>query len=115
MARKVVTLTTLIDDLDGKPIEEGQGETIRFALDGSTYEIDVNSDNAKALREAFKPFVKAARPVSGRRSSGGGSSGNRNSKEELAAARAWLRDSGHAVSDRGRIPSALMEMYRAAK
>jgi hypothetical protein len=111
MAQKVVTTTTLIDDMDGQPIEDGKGETIRLSIDGTNYEVDLRADNARSLRDAVKPYLKNARQVSARR--GGG--GNRNNKEELAAARAWLRDNGHEVSDRGRIPNELMEMYRAAK
>lgn len=112
MARKVVTLTTLIDDLDGQALEDGQGETLKFGLDGSQYEIDLSKDNARELRDFLKRYVKVARPASGRRGAG---SANRNSKEELAAARAWLRDNGHEVSDRGRIPNELMELYRSNK
>ena len=41
MAQKVQVL--LVDDLDGGPAEE----TVSFALDGVTYEIDLNAQNAK--------------------------------------------------------------------
>jgi len=112
MARKVVTLTTLVDDLNGEAIEDGQGETIKFGFDGTNYEIDLGPQNAKALRDVFKPYVKVARK-SGR--GGGSSSANRTDKAELAAAREWLRSNGHEVSDRGRIPTELMELYRSSK
>ncbi len=52
MARKVVT--TLVDDIDGTQIEEGQGETVPFALDGVNYEIDLSDDNAAKLRTALE-------------------------------------------------------------
>ena len=32
--------------------------------------------------------------------------------EELAAAREWLNNNGHQVSDRGRVPTKLLELYR---
>lgn len=111
MARKIVTITTLIDDLDGTPLDEGEGQTVRFALDGTEYEIDLSRSNAEAMRDALKPYIGAARKA------GRGTAlpvrAPRSGKEDLAAARAWLRANGHPVSDRGRIPNALMELYRA--
>ena len=35
------TIVQLTDDLDGKPIAEGRGETVRFALDRQDYEIEM--------------------------------------------------------------------------
>lgn len=40
MAQRV--LTQLVDDIDGTELEDGQGETVTFALDGSNYEIDLS-------------------------------------------------------------------------
>lgn len=111
MAQKVVT--TLVDDLDGSELKQGEGKTVAFALDGSTYEIDLSEKNEKALREALEPYLKAARSTSRAKASGSASS-TRSNKEELAAARSWLRANGHDVSDRGRIPGALLEKFRAA-
>jgi hypothetical protein len=44
MAQRVIT--QLVDDIDGKEIAEGAGETVSFALDGVSYEIDLSSKNA---------------------------------------------------------------------
>ena len=55
MAQKVQTL--FIDDLDGS---EAEG-TVRFELDGTEYEIDLNARHAKALRKALARYVDAAR------------------------------------------------------
>ena len=55
------TVIELTDDLDGKPIPDGKGETIRFSLDQQEYEIDLAAKNAKALREALDRYVSAAR------------------------------------------------------
>jgi len=116
MARK--TIVTLIDDLDGKAIEEGKGETVKFSLDSTSYEIDLSDGNAKAFRDAFKEYTKAGRSVSGstaRRSSSGSSGASvRNTPQDLSAARTWLRLNGHQVSDRGRIPNKLMELFQNA-
>lgn len=110
MAQKITT--TLVDDLTGEPIEDGKGETIRFAIDGANWEIDLTRENAKAMRDALKPYTKAARAVSTRQTRSGGSKSN---KQELAAARKWLRANGHEVSDRGRVAGNLMELYRSSK
>jgi hypothetical protein len=55
MASKVVV--TLEDDLDGGPAEE----TVRFAVGGTEYEIDLNKKNARAFRRQLAPFIEHAR------------------------------------------------------
>ena len=59
MAQKIQTL--FIDDIDGS---EAEG-TVRFALDGAEYEIDLSAEHARALRDALAPFVAAARRAGG--------------------------------------------------
>jgi hypothetical protein len=113
VARKVIT--TLVDDINGTPIKEGQGETVTFALDGVNYEIDLSDENAAKLRTVLDEYTDKGRRVgrattgkaAPRRASGSGP------KEDLSAARAWLRANGHEVSERGRIAANLLEEYRA--
>src|SRR4051812_28056194 len=113
MTRKVVTLVELTDDLDGSKADR----TITFGVDGATYEIDLSKKNAAAFERSLKPYVDAARKVrtargrSSRRSSGGDSAERRG---DLAAIREWARASGHRVSDRGRIPTSVLDAYDAA-
>lgn len=115
MAQKVQVL--LVDDLDGGEA----GETLTFALDGNSYEIDLSKDHAQALREAMALYVGSARKVNARAGGGGtrgrsrgaaatrtGSSGN------TAEIRQWAKDNGHAVSERGRIPGVVIEAYDKA-
>ena len=59
MAQKIQTL--FIDDLDGS---EAEG-TVRFGLDGTEYEIDLNAEHAQALRDALARYVQAARRAGG--------------------------------------------------
>ena len=47
MAQKIKAL--LIDDLDGSEAEC----TVRFGLDGTDYEIDLNAEHAQALRDTL--------------------------------------------------------------
>jgi hypothetical protein len=96
----------LVDDIDGSPAEE----TVSFALDGKEYEIDLNAKNAAKLRDAVAPFVGHARRAAGRRRGrGSGAAG-----PSPADIRAWARDNGFDVPDRGRVSSEVREAYLAA-
>jgi len=99
----------LVDDLDGGVAEE----TVQFALDGVSYEIDLNADNAAALRDALAVYVGHGRRVGGRRSSGRASS-RRSGSSETAQIRAWAKDRGLGVNERGRIPADIVAQYEAA-
>ncbi|MFB9907718.1 histone-like nucleoid-structuring protein Lsr2 [Allokutzneria oryzae] len=109
------TIVQLIDDLDNTSSEDIS--RIEFSLDGVTYEIDLNESNAATLREHLTPFIEAARRIGGRARSGTGrrGSGEGRSKEETKAIREWAKANGHEVSDRGRIPSTVIEAFQAAK
>ena len=77
------TVTYLADDLDGSDADE----TIRFALDGKSYEIDLNKKNAVALRKALKPYVAAGRSAgrTTRASKAAGKRGSATSFSKLVA------------------------------
>ena len=109
MAQKIQTL--FIDDLDGS---EAEG-TVRFALDGADYEIDLNAGHAQALRDALARYVRAARragggtrrPVrGGRRAPAGG--------VDSTEVREWAKAQGIEVKDRGRVPAELVVKFKAA-
>ena len=111
MAQKVQVI--LVDDIDGGEAEE----SVAFALDGVNYEIDLSEGNATALREALAPWVGHARRVGGRSGGGRRGSGSRGraaAKVDLGEVRAWARDNGFSVSDRGRVSSEVMSAYEAA-
>ena len=110
MAQKVQII--LEDDLDGGEADE----TVSFALDGTSYEIDLNEANATKMREALAPYVGHARKVTGsrgaRRSAAKSSAGG--SGPSPKEVREWARENGHEVPDRGRIPAEVREAYDAA-
>jgi hypothetical protein len=100
----------LEDDIDGSDADE----TVTFALDGVTYEIDLNGKNAAKLRDALAPYVGHARRAAGRRSTGRGPAGRGATKRDLADVRQWARSNGHKVSDRGRISAEVQAAYDKA-
>ena len=114
------TVVQLTDDLDGKPIPDGKGETIRFSLDRQDYEIDLAGKNAKALRDALSKYVTAARRTAGGgRSTGRGRAGRTGSgpvrEYDPKAVRVWAESQGLEVSQRGRVPADLVARFQAAR
>jgi hypothetical protein len=109
-----------VDDLDGS---DAAG-TVSFAIDGRAYEIDLSEDNAARLRESLASFVAAGRKSGGASAAAGrrapkmtASSGRRPQpldREQTAAIRAWARQNGHQVSDRGRISKTVVDAFQAA-
>ncbi len=108
MARR--QLTQITDDLDGSLLDDAT--TIQFALDGTSYEIDLSEENAEQLRSAVAPFVSAARRTSGRPTRGNTTPAP--TTRDLGAVRDWARSNGHSVSDRGRVSAEILEAYDAA-
>jgi hypothetical protein len=107
MSKKVVV--SLIDDFDGKPADE----TVQFGLDGVSYEIDLSAKNARRMRENLRPWVQAGRRTGGtRRRRGVTASIDRRQSADI---RQWARKAGYEVANRGRIPVAVIDAYRAAR
>jgi hypothetical protein len=114
MAQKV--FVEMVDDLDGS-VGEGV-TTVGFALDGRSYEIDLNSGNAENLRASLAEFIAAGRRQrSGRAPSRPQASASVDpaARERAHAIREWARGAGHDVSERGRIPAVVAEAYEAAQ
>lgn len=107
------TIVQLVDDLDGKELAEGKGETVRFGLDGVEYELDLSNQHAKQLRKALEQYVASGRRVGGRRRQGGHTR-RVATREDTRAVREWARAHGLEVSERGRIPYDVIDQYRAA-
>jgi hypothetical protein len=103
------TTVTLTDDLDGTKADR----TLTFSWDGTTYEIDLSKKNASVLEKSLSPYVESARKVKNGRARARRSSTD--PKADLAAIRAWAKQNGHRVSDRGRIAASVLEAYNAAK
>jgi nucleoid-associated protein Lsr2 len=109
VAQKIQTL--FIDDLDGG---EAEG-TVRFALDGTDYEIDLSAEHAQELRDALARYVQAARRAGGgaRRPVRGGRKARADGVDSTEV-REWAKAQGIDVKDRGRVPAELVVKFKAA-
>jgi hypothetical protein len=96
----------LTDDTDGS----GNAGTVIFSYQDSSYEIDLSAQNKDLFAEALAPFITAARRIPA-----AASPHRRTAADRLdrASIRAWARDQGITISDRGRISTAIISQYRA--
>jgi hypothetical protein len=107
MARTVSVIVT--DDLDGSP----DAQAVKFGFDGVSYEIDLGKKNRAKLDRAVAKYIEAGRRTS--RSSGRVSAQRSPARRgDLAAVRAWAKEHGLNVSDRGRISAEVIRQYEAA-
>ena len=105
------TIIQLVDDLDGSEASE----TVKFGLDGFSYEIDLSTKNADKLRKALSSFVDKGHRISGRGAAAGARGSIRRpavaEREQNKAIRAWAIRKGMDVAPRGRIRSDIIEAY----
>lgn len=111
MAQKISY--NFVDDLDGGKA----AETVNFGVDDQTYEIDLSKRNADKLRAILTPYTQAGRRMiktAGRGRSRMVVQRRVDVAADPRAVRAWARANRITVPDRGRIPAAIIEQYRAA-
>ncbi|OXM43792.1 histone-like nucleoid-structuring protein Lsr2 [Amycolatopsis alba] len=116
MAQKVSV--QIVDDIDGGEATQ----TVPFALDGVTYEIDLSDDNAGALRDELERFIDASRRVGGRKvkvatgqSTAADGTAKTTDRERNQQVRAWASANGYAIAERGRIPNEIYEAFDNAE
>ena len=112
MAKQVITVLT--DDLDGGDADR----TVEFGLDGVNYTIDLSDKNVGKLRKALDPYLAVASRVgragsSARIASRSAATPTRSNRDQNQAIREWANRNGHEVSERGRIPAAIVEAFHA--
>lgn len=116
MAQKV--LVEIVDDLDGGAATQ----TVPFALDGVTYEIDLSDENADALRTTLTRYIEAGQRIGGRRikpaagrstASTGGGAARTADRRHNQQVRAWAVANGYEISERGRIPHEIYTAFQA--
>jgi hypothetical protein len=106
MAQKIQTL--FIDDIDGGAAEG----TVRFALDGTEYEIDLSAAHTEELHKALANYVAHARKTGGTaRRTPRGRRGSADAIDTIKV-RNWARENGYDIKDRGRVPAGIVAKYR---
>jgi hypothetical protein len=114
MAKQVITVLT--DDLDGGEADR----TVEFGLDGVSYTIDLSEKNAGKLRKALDSYISAGSRMGrggaesrrvGRRAGAAGTT--RTDRDQNKAIREWAAKNGYEVSERGRIPAAVVEAFNS--
>jgi ribosome assembly protein YihI (activator of Der GTPase) len=108
MSSKTVVL--LEDDTDGSQAVE----TVYFAVDGASYEIDLSEKNASKLRDTFAPYVAKARKTGKTGRHRGSARMDGFGMVDTKAVRKWAEANDVKLNSRGRIPADVMEQYRAA-
>ena len=106
------TIQTRVSDLSG---QEG-AQAVSFAFNGVSYAVDLTEEEFQGLHEVLARYIGVATKVPGSRGRAGGSPGRSGTAKrgDLDAVRAWARENGHEVSDRGRVPGAVLAAYDAA-
>jgi hypothetical protein len=107
VAQQVVT--SFEDDLTGG---EAEG-TVRFSLDGADWEIDLNAENAAALRKVFVPYVDKARKASGTQTPR--RTRPAHDRQRTPEIRTWAKQRGYELNERGRIPANIVADFEAAQ
>jgi hypothetical protein len=113
MAKQVITVIT--DDLDGGDADR----TVEFGFDGVNYTIDLSDKNAGKLRKALDPYLAVATRVgrtggTGRLTSRAARPARAN-RDQNQAIREWAVKNGYEVSERGRIPTTIVEAFHAKR
>jgi hypothetical protein len=108
MAQKIQTL--FVDDIDGG---EAAG-TVRFALDGTDYEIDLSTKHTDELHAALGHYIGHARKIGGSRRVARGAGRRNPSAIDTHKVREWAKEQGYDIKDRGRVPADVVEQYRTA-
>jgi hypothetical protein len=108
----------LVDDLTGEVIVEG-GQTVTLMVNDRSTQLDLGPDSAAKLEQAIAPFFKTEVPTASR-------NGRRSrrtelptqptaqSRQGLTEIRKWAKKNGYKVSERGRIPFAVMDAFTRA-
>jgi hypothetical protein len=126
MARKIIELVEITDDLTGEIIPEEDSDIVRFSLDGVAFKLETGKEQANGFREMLAKYIAcatvdedaaltlvrkpAAAPVRTRTATGP----RRNTGHNLVMVRSWALGEGYEVGDRGRVPLQVKEAYAKA-
>jgi hypothetical protein len=113
---RTVTETTVCDLGDGDA-----AETVRFDFGGRAFDIDLCGEHAAAMGPMIDVYGARARAAGARRmqrraglAATGRPRRSKASRDHAASVRRWAAQQGIEVSDRGRLPAAVVAKYEAA-
>jgi hypothetical protein len=96
-----------VSDLSGAPADE----TVKFALDGTDYEIDLDQEEAAGMRDVLAPWIVHARSKPGARAR----KARRGRRADLPDIRVYAQARGHKINERGRVPERIIAEYDLLK
>ena len=101
------------DDMTGDEFAEGEGDTVKFSIDGKDYEIDLSLDSQSEMFSALAVWIDAARKVRKTQVHHPRTAADRHSS---TAIRAWAIAEGLLAEHQlnGRMPGWIKERYEAA-
>jgi len=106
-------VTYRVDDLDGKTKVTGDATTV--SLNGRTVTIDLSNKHVEELTALLAPYFENGVEVTSRKRNGNGTANEPTDKDRNATIRAWRqsqdRDDLPKVSDRGRLPDAVVKAF----
>lgn len=112
MARKEHTVITITDDLTGDVVPEGEAVNVRFAYDGTEYEIDLGPESAAEFAADLERWINAGREY--RHKAAGATRSGKKGRSDNKLVREWAKANGHKVGDIGKIPGSVYAAYDAA-
>jgi Lsr2 len=115
--RSSVVLTCDLPHLE--PVSEGV-VTVEFGYEGKTYDVELCPEHADEYHQWMRKYLGHPvdpSPLKARKASGGQArpsvSSGVSGLADTALVRAWARDQGYKVNDRGRISADIVSAYQA--
>lgn len=117
MAR--TTIEQITDDFDGSGLEPSEVIVETFTVNGVDYSLDLGAKSAEKFDKDMRKWIDKATKIGGRQKRSTSrqvpsASAPRTDKAQLAAIRKWARGNGYEVSDRGRIPTTIVDAFNEA-
>ena len=118
MAKKIVV--EYVDDLDGTSLASDDVHTVEWSWRGVDYVIDTSATNLDKIENGKVPFAKVLKSSTRRGGRRSPAQKRRTAESNNAAAgiseraliRAWAREQGYLVGDRGRLSAEIVAAYR---
>lgn len=102
-------------DYDGKSIPDGEHQERTLAVDGTLYELDLCMKHSDRFDEDTRRYTGKGRRIGRVNTNLRKPLRSAVSRRQSAAIRAWARQQGIQLQDKGRIPDKVVAQYHASK